>query len=108
LLVITLDLLIFILALTVVALLTKAIGCGVPARISGMNNRDSLIIGIGMIPRGEVAMIVALIVLNQTLISQDIYAALILMSLLTTVIPPLVLRSWIFKAKTKAHVNSLF
>ncbi len=44
-------------------------------------------------------MIVALIGLNQNLIAPDMYAALVLMSLLTTVIPPLVLRNWLFKIK---------
>ncbi len=95
--IITLDLAWFILALTAVAILTKVIGCGVPAKLQGMSMKDSLIIGIGMMPRGEVAMIVALLGLNQKLILQNMYAALILMSLLTTVIPPLILRNWLFK-----------
>ncbi|MEE8318461.1 MAG: cation:proton antiporter [Dehalococcoidales bacterium] len=98
--VITVNIIWFVLALTVVALLTKLIGCGVPARLVGIGTRDSLIVGTGMAPRGEVAMIVALIGLNQNLIAPDMYAALVLMSLLTTVIPPLVLRNWLFKTKT--------
>jgi Kef-type K+ transport system membrane component KefB len=103
--VITPNLLVFILALTGVAFLTKAIGCGVPAKLTGMSIRDSLIVGIGMIPRGEVAMIVALIGLNQNLISQETYAALILMSLLTTIIPPIVLRNWLYKIKSRRYRN---
>jgi len=99
--VITLDLVWFILVLTIVALLTKFIGCGVPAKFQGLSTRDSLIVGVGMIPRGEVAMIVALIGLNQNIIMQNTYVALVLMSLLTTVIPPLILRNWLFKEKTK-------
>lgn len=97
----TLDLAWFVVVLTAVALLSKLIGCGLPARLSGMSTRDSLIIGTGMVPRGEVAMIVALIGLNQNLIMQDTYAAIVLMSLLTTIIPPLVLRNWLFKDKTE-------
>jgi Kef-type K+ transport system membrane component KefB len=62
-----------------------------------MSLKDSLIIGTGMVPRGEVAMIVALIGLNQNLIDQGTYSALILMSLLTTIIPPLILRNWLYK-----------
>jgi Kef-type K+ transport system membrane component KefB len=54
-----------------------------------------------MVPRGEVAMIVALIGLNDNLIAQDTYAALVLMSLLTTVIPPLILRNWFFRQRGK-------
>jgi len=45
---------------------------------------------------------VALIGLNQKLIMQDMYAALVLMSLLTTVIPPILLRNWLFKVKNGA------
>ncbi len=95
--VVTLDLLWFIAALSFVALLTKTVGCGIPTRLTGMTFKESLIVGIGMAPRGEVAMIVALIGLSQKMITQETYAALILMALLTTIIPPLILRNWIFK-----------
>jgi Kef-type K+ transport system membrane component KefB len=47
---------------------------------------------MGMAPRGEVAMIVALIGLNLGFIGQDIYVSLILMSLLTTIFVPIILR----------------
>ncbi|MFC1920332.1 cation:proton antiporter [Chloroflexota bacterium] len=99
----TLGLIWFVVVLTVVALLTKLIGCGLPAKLQGMSIRDSLVVGIGMVPRGEVAMIIALIGLNQKLIMQDTYAALVLMSLLTTVIPPLILRNWLYKEKGKSN-----
>ena len=99
--VITLDLLWFMLALIVVAFLTKFLGCGVSAKLLGIGTRDSIIVGVGMVPRGEVAMIIALIGLNQNLIAQDMYAVLVLMSLLTTVIPPLILRNWLFKRISK-------
>ena len=95
--VMTLNLLWFVLALSAVAILTKVIGCGLPAVFQRMNFKDSMIIGVGMVPRGEVAMIVALIGLNQNLINQNTYSVLILMSLLTTIIPPLILRNWLFK-----------
>lgn len=94
---VTPNLLWFVLALSVVALLTKVIGCGLPALVQHMGFRDSLIVGIGMAPRGEVAMIVALIGLGQNLIDQSTYTALILMSLLTTVIPPVILRNWVYR-----------
>ncbi|MBN2075616.1 MAG: cation:proton antiporter [Dehalococcoidales bacterium] len=97
--VVSLDLIWFILVLSVVALATKFIGCGLPAKILGMSTRNSSIIGLGMVPRGEVAMIVALIGLNNNLIQQDTYAALVLMSLITTIIPPLILRNWFYKKK---------
>jgi len=87
----------FLIALTVVAVLTKVIGCYIPAKLQGMSNQDSFVVGFGMSPRGEVAMIVALLGLNAGLIKQDIYVSLVLMSLLTTILTPIVLRNWLYK-----------
>jgi len=95
----TIDLIWFLFVLSVVAILTKVIGCGIPAKLYGMNLKDSLIVGFGMSPRGEVAMIIALIGLNQNLIRQETYIVLILMSLLTTIFTPIVLRNWLYREK---------
>jgi Kef-type K+ transport system membrane component KefB len=94
---VTANLVWFVIALSAVAILTKVIGCGLPALAQKTSFKDSLIIGVGMVPRGEVAMIIALIGLNQGLIDQGVYAAIILMSLVTTILPPLVMRNWLFK-----------
>ena len=58
---------------------------------------DAAIVGFGMSPRGEVALIIGLIGLNEGLISQEIYAAIIFMTLITTVLTPIVLRQWFYK-----------
>ena len=87
-----LDMLYFLLALSTAAILSKLIGCGLPAKLTGMSTRDSFIVGIGMSPRGEVAMIVALLALQQNIIQQPSFVAIILMSLITTLIVPIVLR----------------
>ncbi len=91
------DIIVFLVALTLVAIATKVIGCGLPARAMGMCREDSLIIGFGMAPRGEVAMIVALIGLDSGLIGQGVFVAIVLMSLLTTIVTPIVYRNWFFK-----------
>jgi len=88
----TLQIIWFLVALTFVAFITKLVGCYAGARLGKMTHKDSMIVGIGMAPRGEVAMIVALIGLNLMIIKQDIYISLILMSLLTTVIAPMLLK----------------
>src|SRR3990172_2834255 len=95
--VVNVNVLWFVLVLTVVAIATKLLGCGLPTLFQRMSFKDALIVGLGMVPRGEVAMIVALIGLNQNLIDRGTYAAVMLMSLLTTIIPPLILRNWVFK-----------
>ncbi len=89
----------FLVILTIVAIVTKVAGCAIPARAAGMCTKDSLIIGFGMAPRGEVAMIVALIGLEQGYIGQQVFVIIILMSLLTTLITPIVYRNWFYKGE---------
>jgi Kef-type K+ transport system membrane component KefB len=91
------EIVLFVIALTIVAIVTKVVGCGLPAKAAGLSGKDSLIVGFGMVPRGEVAMIVALIGLDSGIISQAVYVALILMSLLTTVITPIIYQNWLFR-----------
>ena len=66
------EIILFVVALTIVAIVTKVVGCGLPAKAEGLSTKDSLIVGFGMAPRGEVAMIVALIGLDSGIISQGI------------------------------------
>jgi Kef-type K+ transport system membrane component KefB len=87
----------FLVALTIVAVITKVIGCYIPARMQGMSKQDARAVGFGMSPRGEVAMIIALIGLNAGYFKQDIYVSIVLMALLTTIITPLVLRNWLYR-----------
>ncbi len=94
----TLDLriLVFLLVLTAVAFVSKLIGCAGAALLCRSSPRDAAIIGFGMAPRGEVAMIIGLIGLGNGLIGQEVYVTIILMSLLTTIITPVLLRNWLF------------
>ncbi len=87
----------FALALTAVAVLTKLIGCGVLAKAAGMSRHNAIVIGVGMSPRGEVAMTVALLAFLSGVIEQPAFVALIVMSLLTTIIAPLLLRNWLYR-----------
>lgn len=97
------ELILFTSLLTIIAILTKVIGCGVVCKLQGMSSRESLIVGFGMSPRGEVAMIVALIGLNQNLISQTTYVSLLLMSLITTIIAPVVIKGLLSKETTHVY-----
>jgi Kef-type K+ transport system membrane component KefB len=87
----------FLVVLTIVAVVTKVAGCGIPGKLTGLCTKDSLILGFGMAPRGEVAVIVALIGLQQGVIGQDIFIVIIMMSLLTTLITPIIYRNWLLK-----------
>ena len=76
---------------TVVAVLAKVIGCGGPALFLGFNVKGGFRIGAGMIPRGEVALIVAGIGLSAGIVSQSLFGIVILMTLLTTLVAPPIL-----------------
>ncbi|MFB3895146.1 MAG: cation:proton antiporter [bacterium] len=82
----------FLLIIIAIAILTKIIGCGLGARLSGFNNRESLRVGVGMISRGEVGLIVAGYGLAHQVISQDTFSVMVIMVLVTTMVTPLLLR----------------
>ncbi|AOM04788.1 cation:proton antiporter [Bacillus cereus] len=91
----------FILALTVIAVLTKLIGCGFGARMTGFDAKSSAIIGAGMVSRGEVALIIAGTGLSSGLLVQDYFTAIVIVVILTTMITPPMLK-YTFGAKDKA------
>lgn len=72
------------------AIIGKLVGCGLGSIHLGF--KDALRIGTGMVPRGEVGLIVAGVGLELHTISQGIYAVVLLMSIVTTLIPPPFLR----------------
>lgn len=82
----------FTIMLVLIAIVAKTIGCGVLARMSGFNNRESLRVGIGMISRGEVGLIVAGYGLANGLIDRDVFSASVIMVLATTMVTPPLLR----------------
>ncbi|AKR08751.1 monovalent cation:proton antiporter-2 (CPA2) family transporter [Bacillus cereus BAG1X2-3] len=91
----------FILALTVIAVLTKLIGCGFGARMTGFDAKSSAIIGAGMVSRGEVALIIAGTGLSSGLLAKDYFTAIVIVVILTTMITPPMLK-YTFGAKDKA------
>jgi Kef-type K+ transport system membrane component KefB len=78
------------LVITLLAIIGKVVGCGLAAL--GLGKREALAVGIGMAPRGEVGIVVAVIGLGGGIITSDIYAIVIFMSILTSLIAPPFLR----------------
>ena len=77
------------------AVVAKVVGCGLPAYLMKFNLRGSLRIGLGMLPRGEVALIVAGIGLASGIIDQGIFGISIMMTVITTMLaPPLLVKSF--------------
>jgi Kef-type K+ transport system membrane component KefB len=99
---VTPGIMILIIVLTIVAIVSKLIGCGLPALLGGFSVKESAAIGTGMVPRGEVAMIVALIGLDRGIIEQPVYVAVILMSLLTTIVTPVALKRLLSDKKPRS------
>lgn len=79
-----------------IAILSKVIGSGLGAKLSGFSSDQSLQIGIGMVPRAEVAIIIANLGLGIGLISHKMMATTILMVVITTLITPSLLK-WSFE-----------
>ena len=75
---------------TILAIVSKAVGCGLPLR--GEDWITRLRVGIGMVPRGEVALIVALVGLQSGIVTQPTYAIVVFMTAVTTLIAPPMLR----------------
>jgi Kef-type K+ transport system membrane component KefB len=77
-------------ALLVAAVLSKFLACGAGALSAGRT--DAIRVGIGMVPRGEVGMVVAQIGLNLGVIGHGIYGIIVFMSVATTLIAPPLLK----------------
>lgn len=93
----------FVVALTLVAMVTKLIGGGIGARLTGFNNRSSLAIGSGMISRGEVALIIAATGLQTGLLAQQYFTSVIIAVILTTLAAPPILKLCFSDKKSSGH-----
>lgn len=96
-----LEIVLFTVIICLVAVLTKVIGCGLGAKICKYSNKEALQIGVGMISRGEVALIVANKGEAVGLMSDKFFAPIVIMVVLTTIITPVLLKV-VFKDKNDA------
>ena len=91
--------------LLVVAILSKMIGCGLGAKICKYTNLQSVKIGIGMISRGEVALIVATKGMSMGLMKDEFFAPLVLVGVATTIVTPILLKlAYKYQASREADV----
>ena len=82
----------FAVALTLVAMITKLTGCGLGAKICHYTNREAIQIGIGMISRGEVALIIASKGTALGLMPSILMGPIIIVVVITTTITPILLK----------------
>ena len=86
------DTIVFGVVLTVAALASKVLGCALPARFSGMSKWDSVSVGVGMMPRLEIAFIIAYYGLSTGIIEGDVYSVVVFMGLATALVTPPILK----------------
>lgn len=82
----------FAIILTLVAILTKVIGCGLGAKLCHYKNYQAIRIGVGMISRGEVALIVASKGSALGLIGSDFIGPIVIVVIFTTILAPILLK----------------
>lgn len=96
------PIIIFSILLLLVAIVSKLIGCGLGAKFCGFTNRESVQVGIGMVCRGEVALIVTNKGIATGFINSELMAPIIIAVVGCTVLTPIMLKL-VFKKKEHAH-----
>jgi Kef-type K+ transport system membrane component KefB len=81
------DLFLFAGTVTVAAIVTKVVGCSIPARIAKMSVNRAVAVGWGMTPRGEVGLIVALAALNAQVIDSSLFSMVVLVMIVVSIVP---------------------
>ncbi len=99
-----LTVILFAVILLVVAVLTKIVGCGLGAKMCRFSNKDSLRIGVGMISRGEVALIVANKGASVGLMKEEYFAPIVIVVVVTTIITPILLK-FVYKSRSGSSDN---
>ena len=94
--------LLFSMAFVVTGLLSKIIGCGFMGKILKYNNRDALKIGVGMMTRGEVALIVTQRGLKAGIIGSEYFTPVILLIVLSSLLTPIILKALFHEPEAKA------
>ena len=90
----------FILVMTIMAILTKLLGGAWGAKMVGFSNTSSLMVGAGMVSRGEMALIIAQIGYQSKLLSEAYYTSMIVVIILTTLVAPFLLKYFVKKQES--------
>ena len=91
------KMIVFIAIMTVLGVITKVVGCGLGGRMAGFGGASALMIGAGMVPRGEMALITAQIGFNGHVLGSEYYSTIIFIISLVTLVAPLLLKLTIRK-----------
>jgi Kef-type K+ transport system membrane component KefB len=97
------EMLLFALGITLVAIFGKWLGSGIGARLGGLNLREAIQVGAGMVSRGEVGLIVASVGIEAGLVLPDEFSAIIVMVLISTLVTPPILRGLFAQEKQQTQ-----
>lgn len=97
----------FIILLIVLAIMGKQIGGALGAKAFGLSWPEANIVGAGMVSRGEMALVVANVALGARLIDQSHYTAMIVVTVITTIIAPLILKFFIQRSQEQSANESI-
>ena len=86
------TLLVFTIIFIVMALISKIIGCGLMSKLCGFKNKEALIIGVGMMTRGEVALIVSQKGLAVGMIQSVFFTSVIILIITSSLITPIAMK----------------
>ena len=98
------SLLLFSVGFVLVALVTKIIGCGFISKVCGFSFKDSVKIGVGMMTRGEVALIVSQKGLSIGLLEPEYFTAVILLIIVSSITTPIILKVLYSKDKPEEAI----
>lgn len=101
------EIIVFAVVITIVAIITKVIGCGFGAKICGYKGYQCKRIGVGMISRGEVALIVANKGASMGLLGSAMLGPIVIMVIVTTIITPILLKVVYSGKKSNKHDETL-
>jgi len=103
---ITGSILLFSVGFVIVALLTKIIGCGIMARLCKFKGHDALKIGVGMMTRGEVALIISQKGLSVGLLEPVYFTSVILLIIISSIATPIILKFLYSKDKEPEEIQT--
>lgn len=97
----------FVSLIALIAVVSKIVGCGLGAWAGRLKVVESFLVGVGMISRGEVALVIASIGLSAGFISNQIFSVVILMTVFTTIVTPILLKLSYTVVERPARIRQL-
>ena len=100
------EIILFSVLLAVVAILGKVFGCALGAKVAKFGTKSSFVIGAGMVARGEVGLIIAMIGIERGIISNDLFSAALIVVITSTLVTPPLLKLFLKKGDQSDTVKS--